>query len=140
MTEQEIKQLLAIRLEQEEGRRNKPYTDTVGKTTIGVGRNLTDNGLRDDEIQLMLSNDIDEAYRQCEKSFSWFSEQPGRAKIVLVDMCFNIGIGLLKGFKNMLGYFERKMYTSAASELLSSKYAKQVGKRADNLAELLLTL
>ena len=28
-----------------EGLRSKPYVDTVGKVTIGVGRNLTDRGL-----------------------------------------------------------------------------------------------
>ena len=140
MTEEEIKQLLAIRLEKEEGRREKPYTDSVGKMTVGVGRNLTDRGLRDSEIDLMLKNDIDEAYIECEKSFSWFSEQPGRAKIVLIDMAFNMGMPALKGFKNMLKYFERRMYISAAAELIASKYAKQVGKRADDLAEILLTL
>jgi lysozyme len=46
-----------------EGIRNKPYEDSVGVLTIGVGRNLDDVGLSHDEIYYLLKNDI----RRCEK-------------------------------------------------------------------------
>ena len=41
---------LVQQLTRDEGIRNKPYVDTVGKVTIGVGRNLSDVGLYPDEI------------------------------------------------------------------------------------------
>ena len=50
-------------IEDHEGRRSHIYTDTVGKLTIGVGRNLTDRGLSDDEIDYLLANDIKIAKR-----------------------------------------------------------------------------
>lgn len=44
--------MLLSELSRDEGRRLKPYLDTVGKTTIGVGRNLTDVGISEDECDL----------------------------------------------------------------------------------------
>ncbi len=55
-------------LTRHEGRRAFPYTDTAGRLTIGVGRNLTDRGLADDEIDLLLANDIALARAICELS------------------------------------------------------------------------
>ena len=45
----------------DEGKRNKPYRDTVGKLSIGVGRNLDDKGLSDGEIAILLEHDINDA-------------------------------------------------------------------------------
>ncbi|WP_232034153.1 glycoside hydrolase family protein [Mycoavidus cysteinexigens] len=42
----------------DEGERFKPYFDTVGKITIGVGRNLTDGSVSQGECELLLQNDI----------------------------------------------------------------------------------
>ena len=41
-----------------EGWRQLPYYDTRGKLTIAVGRNLTDRGLADDEIDYLFANDL----------------------------------------------------------------------------------
>ncbi|WP_233203010.1 MULTISPECIES: glycoside hydrolase family protein [Mycetohabitans] len=49
---------LLSELSRDEGRRLKPYLDTVGKTTIGVGRNLTDVRIIEDECDLLLENDV----------------------------------------------------------------------------------
>ena len=42
----------------DEGVRLKPYRDSVGKLTIGVGRNLDDKGLTRAEAEALLDNDI----------------------------------------------------------------------------------
>ena len=42
-----------------EGVEKTVYNDSEGIPTIGVGRNLRDRGLSDDEIDYLLSNDID---------------------------------------------------------------------------------
>jgi lysozyme len=42
----------------DEAVRAKLYKDSVGKWTIGVGRNLDDVGLRPDEIDYLLDNDV----------------------------------------------------------------------------------
>lgn len=140
MTERDIKEMLAARLEVEEGRSLMPYVDTVGKTSIGVGRNLTDRGIRKDEADLMLKNDIDEAYAECQHFIKWFDKSPARVRLVLADMSFNMGITTLMKFKKMLGHMERKKYMDAAAEMLDSKWARQVGQRAVELSEIIRTL
>ena len=52
-----------------EGVREKPYTDTVGKLTIGVGRNLTDRGMTISTIDAMLAEDITLAKSELDKKF-----------------------------------------------------------------------
>lgn len=49
---------LLAELSRDEGRRLKSYLDTVGKTTIGVGCNLTDVGIAESECDLLLENDV----------------------------------------------------------------------------------
>ena len=41
-----------------EGKRNKKYVDTVGKVSIGIGRNLTDIGIRPHEVEYLWKNEI----------------------------------------------------------------------------------
>lgn len=52
--------LLKQELSFDEGRKNRIYTDTVGKVSGGIGRNLTDKGFRESEVDLMYQNDIAE--------------------------------------------------------------------------------
>ena len=41
-----------------EGLKLKPYICPAGKITIGVGRNIEDNGISEDEAMYLLNNDI----------------------------------------------------------------------------------
>jgi lysozyme len=119
----------------DEGVRNKPYRDTVGKLTIGVGRNLDDVGLSSDEIMLLLKNDIaraDQAIKTICLSFDHLSDA---RKAVLVNMCFNMGVTRLSGFVNMLGAIHEGKFDEAADQMLASKWAQQVGDRAKRLAD-----
>ena len=43
----------------------------MGIETIGVGRNLRDVGLSDDEIEYLLNNDIDRVEKQLD-NISWW--------------------------------------------------------------------
>ena len=45
-------------LKRHEGLRLKPYQDTIGKLTIGYGRNLDDRGISKEEAEYLLRNDI----------------------------------------------------------------------------------
>jgi lysozyme len=55
----------------------------------------------------------------------------------MINMCFNLGITGLCGFKNTLGMIQRKEYSKAADNMLQSKWARQVGKRANRLSEMI---
>lgn len=114
-----------------EGLRLKPYLDTVGKTTIGVGRNLTDNGITEDEAMLLLEHDIAGA-RGSLRHFKWFNDLDYVRQDVLAELVFNIGYPRFLTFKKMIGALEEGDYTLAAYELLDSKWALQVGKNRSN--------
>ena len=130
---------LMYRLIKEEGMRLKPYRCSKGKLTIGVGRNLDDKGLSNEEALFLLQNDIQEAIISLKKEFSFFQSLSMDRQIVLIDMCFNLGINRLKGFKKMIKAIEEKDYSLASKEMLSSLWAQQVGARAKDLAHLMET-
>lgn len=130
---------LMYRLIEEEGMKLKPYRCPAGKLTIGVGRNLEDKGLSNEEALFLLQNDIIEAVKELKKAFLFFDSLNETRQIVLIDMCFNLGINGLKKFKKMIKALENKDFSLASKEMLSSCWAKQVGARARSLALLMET-
>lgn len=129
---------LRRQLLEHEGMRLTPYVDTVGKITIGVGRNLTDRGISEDEARIFLDADINHAILDL-TVFPWFPDLDPVRQRAMVDLCFNIGLPRLKGFIKMLAAIQRQEWDRAARELVDSKYAQQVGPRAQTLAAMLRT-
>lgn len=129
---------LVNRLIEEEGLRLKPYTDTVGKLTIGIGRNLTDVGISENEAHYLLDNDIDKVITQLRANLNYFDSLPNNIQLALTDLAFNMGIGGLLSFHNTLKYVEIGDYKFASENLLLSKWAKQVGRtRSLSIANLI---
>ena len=126
---------IKAQLIRDEGMEKFPYTDTVGKTTIGVGRNLTDNGVSDDEIYLMLTNDIEEVTSELQARLPWYNALDPVRQGVLQNMAFNLGFAGLEEFQNMLAAFAKGNWPTAADFMLASKWATQVGARAQRLAQ-----
>lgn len=110
-----------------------PYFDTEGILTIGWGRNLRDNGILQKEADYLFDNDFDYVENQL-GGFPWYVDQPPGVRAALINMCFNLGITRLRGFKKMITALNIKNYTVAAEEALNSKWAMQVGKRAKDVA------
>lgn len=130
------RQLLLEQLQRHEGLRLKPYHCTAGKLTIGYGRNLEDRGITEEEAGFMLDNDIDEVVSELERMPLYLSLNPVR-RTVLANMCFNLGLTRLLGFRRMLGALADKDWDRAADEILDSVWARQVGNRAVELSELM---
>jgi lysozyme len=122
-----------------EGLRLTPYVDTVGKITIGVGRNLTDRGITEAQAYAWLDEDIAVAVRELTARFPWFAALEEIRRRVLIDMHINLGMQRLKGFRQFLGYVEAQDYRKAAEEMLASRWATQVGGRATRLAGMMRT-
>jgi len=120
-----------------EGLRLKPYLCTAGKTTIGVGRNLDDNGISMHEAMLLLDNDIDAVEDDLDQRLPWWRGLTEARQRVLADMAFNLGIGRLEGFRNTLAAIKTGNYPAAAEGMLASRWATQVGKRAQTLAKMM---
>ena len=127
---------LAAQLTIDEGRSARVYTDTVGKLTAGVGRNISDRAFSDDEIDLMLKNDIALVEQALDRALPWWRQMNDARQNVLANMAF-MGIGSLLGFVNTLNAMKAGRYDAAADGMLDSKWAKQVGQRADRLAEMM---
>lgn len=127
---------LVEQLIRHEGMRLKPYTDTVGKLTIGVGRNLTDVGISSDEALVLLDTDIDRAVATCAE-FPWFARLDAIRQRVLIDMAFNLGSSKLRTFRATLAAIEQGDYVKASDQMLKSKWATQVGQRARTLARMM---
>jgi lysozyme len=122
-------------LRHDEGERARPYRDTVGKITIGVGRNLTDVGLSPDEIDLLLDNDIARAFALA-SSFPWFTGLDEVRQRVVINLCFNLG-GRFRGFHHTTAALARRDYDAAATQLQNSKWYRQVGQRGPRLVAML---
>lgn len=114
----------------------KPYQCPAGKTTIGVGRNLEDNGIDEREAMFLLSNDVARCYEEAGQ-FAWFAHLNDFRQEVVISMIFNLGISRFKGFRKTIAALEAGDYDTAAKEMLDSRWAQQVGKRADELAEIM---
>ena len=122
-----------------EGMRRKPYRCTAGKLTIGVGRNLDDRGISPDEAMYMLANDIRDSRRELSAAFPWFDKLDEVRQAVLIDMCVNLGLSRLQGFRNTMALIGVGKYEAAAQEMLNSKWAEQVGRRAQRLSRMMAT-
>lgn len=119
-----------------EGMVLKPYRDTVGKLTIGVGRNLDDLGISKDEAKILLKNDISRTMSEANK-LSFFGKLSENRKLVILDMIFNMGFKTFSTFKNTIQLISDGKYTEASKAMLASKWASQVGKRAITLANMM---
>lgn len=126
-------------IKREEGLRLRPYVDTVGKVTIGYGRNLSDVGITVAEAEAFLARDLDTAERAVRQALPWTAQLDEVRYAVLVDMSFNMGIATLLQFKQTLRWVQAGAYDLAAGAMLASKWAGQVGPRADRLAEMMRT-
>lgn len=122
-----------------EGLRLKPYTCPAGKLTIGYGHNLEDNGITQEMAEILLKTDLALARMEVGTKIPCSSKLNEARQFVLVDMCFNMGISRLLTFKKMLAALQEGYYERATCEMLNSKWAKQVGRRAKELAEIMKT-
>lgn len=122
-----------------EGVRLKPYRCAAGRMTIGIGRNLDDVGITQDEAMLMLRTDIARALSGVRTELPWFEQIDHVRQRVLVDMAFNLGIDGLMAFKQTLAAVRAGDYDRAATEMLNSRWAAQVGERARRLARMMRT-
>ncbi len=117
-----------------EGRRLKPYRDTKGKITIGIGHNLTDRGLTDAQVDGLFADDLAEVEIEVAAALPWVGRLRPVAYRVVIDVAFNAGVTGLLGFHQMLAALQRGDDETAAREVVNSALAPA---RAQRLAHLL---
>ena len=121
-------------LARDEDCRLKPYKDSKGILTLGVGRNIEQVGISIEEAYYLLDNDIRRVKAQLTANFAWYKSLDEVRQGALINVCFNVGLPKFKTFVKMLAAIEKQDWAEAAKELLDSKYAEDVGARARRLA------
>ena len=124
-----------------EGVRSKSYICSAGYETIGVGRNISESGLglSDDEIDYLLDNDIKRVKEELQETYFWFGGLNEARQDAMVDICFNLGLTKRRGVVNALTAMRREQFDVAADEFLDSRWAEQVGQRANRVTEMIRT-
>lgn len=113
-----------------------PYPCPAGHLTIGYGHNL-ENGISKETAEFILREDLYNAVEAVSKQVPGWQKLNEARQFVLVDMAFNMGIQKLLTFKKFLAALQKKDYSTAAKEMLNSRWAGQVGRRAKELAEMM---
>ena len=117
-----------------EGLRLKPYVDTEGHPTIGVGHKI--GSISYARAMELLQEDINIAISEAMR-FRWFDELSLVRRNVIISMIFNMGPRRFRTFKRMIKALSKGYFNTASDELLDSHYHVQVGQRAEELAEML---
>tara|TARA_B110000305_G_C19200300_1_gene520858 strand:- start:331 stop:771 length:441 start_codon:yes stop_codon:yes gene_type:complete len=100
------------------------------RDTIGCGRNLSDNGISEDEAMYLLDNDIKRVKEELNKNFGAWRTMPEKARMVCIDMVFNLGITGFMRFRKTRQLMELGLWLEASEEILRSKYAVQLPNRS----------
>ena len=118
-----------------EGLELKPYQCTADKTTIGVGRNIQEVGITEDEARYLLDNDILRVWGELDDTVHWWRDLSDARQRVLIDMVFNLGITRFLKFKKTIEAIKLGQYDIAADEMLDSAWSRQVGQRSKTLSD-----
>jgi lysozyme len=143
---------LAADLRRDEGLRLFAYPDPLTRGapwTIGYGHTGpgVDQGLEWtlEQAEAALEADIGHACRLCDALIPWWRRLNGARQDVLANLMFNMGWRSRDG-RHGLGTFARMLaaardgaWQEAHDQLLASRWAREVGSRADRLARQMLT-
>lgn len=124
-------ELILADVQEAEGFSGKAYRDTAGFLTIGYGCNI-DAGWS----QWLASQVCRAQLQEKEKSLEgrgWYDQADPVRKGVLLELCFNMGLEKLLGFRKMLAAVQMGDWTTAAKELHDSAWFTQVGHRGPRL-------
>ena len=120
----------------DEGFRARPYRDSLGHWTVGYGYSLeTGPPLSEETARIILKEHVGMILADLTSRMPWTKQLSQPRFGVLINMAFNLGIRGLMSFRRMLAALQAEDYEEAAIEMLSSRWARQVGSRANRLAE-----
>jgi lysozyme len=127
-------------IKRHEGYRETVYFDSVGVPTVGYGHAL----LPGSRIPAVVADILfEQDYNDASKDYTLLALRWGFNDIntvrrgIIINMLFNMGMARVTKFQRMLTALQMGKYDKAADEMLDSRWAKQVGKRADELADLM---
>jgi len=121
---------IVMMLRRHEGLRLHPYYCSENKITLGIGRNLEDRGITEEEALFLLNNDIKAVQEELTKNWGVWRTFPEKARLVCIDMTFQMGITGFMSFIETRKLMELGKWLEASEEVLRSRYAIQTPNRA----------
>lgn len=145
-----VQERIVPQLERHEGVNLTSYRCPAGKVTIGVGHNLearpvpgipceVGHTITADQARRLLTRDLMDCDRSLNDALPWVSSLDDARYGVLLNMAYNLGVHGLCGFRRMLAAVRGGRYDDAAAEMLDSVWARQVKRRARELAQQMRT-
>ena len=129
-----MKQLIET-IKKHEGFSSIPYTDSKGYPTIGYGTKL---GISKEEAEWLLKHRLKGMVLKVDYRLKLEDiNVSDNVKQALYNMAYNLGVDGLFKFKKMLQALKYKNYELASKEALDSKWAKEVGSRAIEIADII---
>ena len=128
-----------------EGKVNKPYKDSLGLWTVGVGHLIGDGKslpdawnreFSDEEVMKLFDEDYNH-HRQAAEKISGFDKFNSAGQGALTDLTFNMGPNWTSRFPNTAKQIAKGNAEGAAAGLQDSKWYTQVGKRAPEVVGLI---
>jgi lysozyme len=116
------------------------YQDSLGYWTIGHGICIDRRkgcGITPSESAALADNRIGNADRALRNRCAWYDSLDDVRQAVIVQMAYNLGAGGVANFRKMAAALERADYRAAAREMILSRWALQVGPRANRLATMM---
>lgn len=135
-------QLLIAELLRDEGFVPHAYKDSLGYWTIGIGRLIDQRrggGISRDEAEYLKANDIRRFKAALDRKAPWWRDLDPVRRRVILNMTFNMGEGWIDKFTNTVAHIRGGRWEAAASGMLASAWARQVGDRAKRLAQMMRT-
>lgn len=117
----------------EEGFREKPYLDTLGVPTFGIGFTY----ITEEEADWILAKRLSEIETELRTKYRWYDNLNAVRQDVIISMVYQLGFGGIAKFKKFIAAMERKDYDTAAVEMLDSLWARQTPHRAKRQADMI---
>ena len=130
-------------LKVDEGIKYEIYKDHLGYPTFGIGHLIVESdeeygqsvgtGVHLDRVNEAFDEDVSVMIDEAKKLFPDLEDLPEEAQQVIVNMTFNMGRPRLSKFKKFIAGVNAGDWEKAAVEMMDSRWAKQVGSRAERL-------
>jgi lysozyme len=89
----------------------------------------------EDRVNPVFESDVETYVSESKKVFPNLDELPEEAQQLIVNMCFNMGAPRLSQFKKFIAGVNASDWDTAAVEMMDSRWANQVGVRAERLRD-----
>jgi lysozyme len=132
-------------LEIDEGNVKSVYLCSEKKLTVGIGHLCREGEpeydmevgtpVSEERVAELFEKDVGWTIKDCYKLIPDFDMLPEEVQLICANMCFNLGINRMGGFKRFLAAIEDRDWQKAADEMADSKWARQVPNRAGRLIE-----